>query len=69
MSSKDHVAVRLDNPTLTRVDALKGVLSTPWHEATRSDILRAVILAGLESMEEEHKGSLPKRKKARSSGT
>ena len=63
MSPKDHVAVRLDNPTLERVDALKDVLSTAWHEATRSDILRALILTGLEHLEQEHRGALAKPKK------
>ncbi|MEP7121477.1 MAG: hypothetical protein ABJE95_11225 [Byssovorax sp.] len=63
MSPKDHVAVRLDNPTLERVDALKDVLSTAWHEATRSDILRALILTGLEHLEAEHRGALSKPKK------
>lgn len=64
MSPKDHVAVRLDTATLSRIDALKDVLTTPWHEATRSDILRAVIITGLESMEQEHKGALTKQRKA-----
>lgn len=63
MSPKDHVAVRLDNPTLERVDALKDVLSTAWHEATRSDILRALILTGLEHLEHEHRSALAKPKK------
>ena len=63
MSPKDHVAVRLDNPTLERVDSLKEVLSTPWHEATRSDILRALILTGLEQLEQQHKGALTKPRK------
>jgi hypothetical protein len=56
MSPKEHVAVRLDNETLARLDALKEALSTPWHEATRSDLLRAVILAGLEGLEKAHAG-------------
>jgi hypothetical protein len=63
MSPKDHVAVRLDNLTLERVDALKDVLSTAWHEATRSDILRALILTGLEQLEQQHRGALAKPKK------
>lgn len=66
MSPKDHVAVRLDNVTLERVDSLKDVLSTPWHEATRSDILRALILTGLEQLEQQHRGALTKPKKASS---
>jgi hypothetical protein len=63
MSPKDHVAVRLDNLTLERVDSLKDVLSTPWHEATRSDILRALILTGLEQLEQQHRGALTKPRK------
>jgi len=64
MSPKDHVAVRLDTATLSRVDALKHILSTPWHEATRSDILRAVLLIGLEELEQEHRGALAKQRRA-----
>lgn len=63
MSPKDHVAVRLDNLTLERVDALKDVLSTAWHEATRSDILRALILSALDTFESQHRSALAKPKK------
>jgi hypothetical protein len=69
MSPKDHVAVRLDNLTLERVDALKEVLSTPWHEATRSDILRALILTGLEQLEQQHRGTLAKPRKGAAAET
>ena len=44
-----HVAVRLDEQTLARVDALIPALSTPWRPARRSDVLRALIHAGLEA--------------------
>lgn len=44
-----HVAVRLDEQTLARVDALIPALSTPWRRARRSDVLRALIHAGLEA--------------------
>lgn len=54
MAAKDHVAVRLDPPTLERLDLLREVLSTDWHEATQSDVLRAVILSGLKLLEKEH---------------
>jgi len=43
-----HVAVRLDDETIARVDALIPLLSTPWRRARRSDVLRALILAGLD---------------------
>jgi hypothetical protein len=42
-----HVAVRLDDATRARLDALLPRLSTPSRSATRSDVLRAVILLGL----------------------
>ncbi len=44
-----HVAVRLDEQTLVRVDALILPFSTPWRTARRSDVLRALILSGLEA--------------------
>jgi hypothetical protein len=44
-----HVAVRLDEQTLVRVDALIPSLSTPWRKAKRSDVLRALIHAGLQA--------------------
>lgn len=44
-----HVAVRLDEQTLSQVDALIPSFSTPWHKAKRSDVLRALIYAGLQA--------------------
>lgn len=44
----DHVAVRLDGPTIARLDALLPLYTIPGRAATRSDGLRAVILAGIE---------------------
>jgi|HubBroStandDraft_6_1064221.scaffolds.fasta_scaffold703546_2 hypothetical protein len=46
-----HVAVRLDGPTLARVDALCPSLSTPWYQAGRSDALRALIVEALPILE------------------
>lgn len=65
MAAKDHVAVRLDPPTLERLDVLREVLSTEWHEATQSDVLRAVILTGLKLLEKEHGPKLADAKKRR----
>ena len=65
MAAKDHVAVRLDPPTLDRLDLLREVLSTDWHEATQSDVLRAVILSGLKLLEKEHGARLAEVKKHR----
>jgi hypothetical protein len=45
---RGHVAVRLDEPTIARLDALLPLYALPGRAATRSDGLRAVILAGLE---------------------
>ena len=47
----NHVAVRLDEATQARIDAVAKTLSKPWGKATRSDALRAVILAGLDTLE------------------
>jgi hypothetical protein len=47
-SRKGHVAVRLDGATIARLDALLFLYALPERPATRSDGLRAVILAGLE---------------------
>jgi hypothetical protein len=67
MAAKDHVAVRLDPPTLERLDILREVLSTDWHEATQSDVLRAVILSGLKLLEKEHAPKVAEVKKRRES--
>jgi hypothetical protein len=53
-----HVAVRLDEQTLARVDALIPALSTPWRQARRSDVLRALIHGGLVT-EERRVGAAP----------
>jgi hypothetical protein len=52
---KEHVAVRLDAATVARLEALLPLYALPGRPATRSDGLRAVILAGL-SVEEERAG-------------
>ncbi len=54
---KGHVAVRLDPPTIARLDALLSLYILPGRTPTRSDGLRAVILAGLE-VEERRAASL-----------
>lgn len=45
---RGHVAVRLDMSTIARLDALLRLYALPGRAATRSDGLRAVILAGIE---------------------
>jgi hypothetical protein len=44
---KGHVAVRLDQPTIDRIDALLPLYELPGREPRRSDALRAVVHAGL----------------------
>jgi len=45
---KGHVAVRLDEATIARVDALLPLYAIPGRQATRSDALRALLLAGFD---------------------
>lgn len=59
--STNHVSVRLDTETMARVDALAPLFSTEWHSATRSDILRGLILDALERFEHGAKPSPARR--------
>jgi hypothetical protein len=45
---KEHVAVRLDPETIAALDALLPLYALPGRPPTRSDALRAVILAGID---------------------
>ena len=63
MSSKGHTAVRLDNETLTRVDAARPLLDSQWHDATRSDVLRLLLLDGLQYYEKKYQTELSARPK------
>jgi hypothetical protein len=54
--STNPVSVRLDAETMARVDALTPAFSTQWRPATRSDVLRGLILAALDRFEQS--GSL-----------
>ncbi|MEP7124435.1 MAG: hypothetical protein ABJE95_26140 [Byssovorax sp.] len=49
--STNHVSVRLEPEIIARVDALEPHFSTQWRPATRSDVLRALILTALASHE------------------
>jgi hypothetical protein len=46
-----HVAVRLDGPTLARVDALIPSLSSAWRRANRSDAMGALVAEALPILE------------------
>ena len=59
-NKKGHVAVRLDGETIARLDALLALSALPGRPATRSDGLRAVILAGLGVEESRARGPVEK---------
>ena len=46
-----QIGVRIEQSLLERVDALVLALRTPWNEPTRSDVVRACIIAGLPAIE------------------
>ena len=52
--------MRIDAETMARVDALMPRFSIPGRLATRSDVMRALILRGLESYEAAQRAELPK---------
>ena len=49
----EHVAVRLDEITIARIDALRAKLAQPWGDATRSDVLREIIVKALDRAEQD----------------
>lgn len=50
---KNHVSVRLAPEVLRRVDALIPWFTTSRHVGTRSDVVRALILGGLERRKDD----------------
>jgi hypothetical protein len=52
-----HVALRLDDAVIARIDAFIPLLSTDWHKATRSEVLRAAILRGLDLFDRDPEGA------------
>jgi len=46
------VAVRLDEEMVKRIDALRPNFSTEWHVATRTDIVRGLIVSRLDALDE-----------------
>jgi hypothetical protein len=55
MATRNHVAVRLDDETLTRIDAIRPLLGSEWRDATRSDVLRLLLLDALAHVEKKHR--------------
>jgi len=53
-----HVSVRLDDAIIARIDALIPLVSEPWRDGRRSDVLREVIKYGLDHFERDPQGAL-----------
>ena len=51
-SAVEHVSVRLSKAEIERIDALIERCSMSWRRATRSDVLRLLLIRGLESVGE-----------------
>jgi len=60
--NRARVSVRVDDETYARLEALIPVLSTAWRVATVSDVLRALLMAGLKALEAEAARSELRRK-------
>jgi hypothetical protein len=57
---RGRVAVQLDAASIARLDAMLPLYSTPSHQASRSEVLREVILRGLRIEESKReKGPSP----------
>lgn len=57
-----HVSVRLGPELVARVEAQIPTFSTRWRKATTSDVLRAIIITGLERLEAEQKATKPRKR-------
>jgi hypothetical protein len=64
----EAIAVVLRVKDIHRIDALGGRFSTPWHPATRSDIVRGLLLPALDEAEKQLPSPAP-RKRARAGVT
>jgi hypothetical protein len=56
----EGIAVVLKVKDIQRIDALGGRFSAPWHTATRSDIIRGLLLAALDEAETELPSPVPR---------
>jgi|HubBroStandDraft_6_1064221.scaffolds.fasta_scaffold141627_2 hypothetical protein len=48
-----HVAVRLDDDIVARIDALLPKLARPWGEPTRSEVIRLMLTTALDRAEKD----------------
>lgn len=51
LAKNDHVTCRIDDPTRERIDALIPAFSTRWREAKLGEVVRALLLEGLDVVE------------------
>jgi len=51
--SKDLIGVRLEQQVLDRIDELRPVVSTEWHKASRSDVLRGILHSMLDDLDRD----------------
>jgi hypothetical protein len=58
-SRKNYASVRLEPAILERVDALIPRFTTAKHPGTRSDAMRALILRGLEHLNDPERSERP----------
>jgi hypothetical protein len=63
--NSSQIAIRLPEEWLTRADALAPWITRPGIAATRSDVLRAAIARGLESLEAERATDAKSKKPAK----
>ena len=66
---KGRVGCVLKAELLARIDALIPSLSTPWFKARRSDVLRALVVEALPTLErraKDSRGAATARRAARS---
>ena len=53
----EQISVRVDDAIIARIDALLPFFSEPARDSTRSDVLRAAILLGLDNFERDPDGA------------
>jgi Arc/MetJ-type ribon-helix-helix transcriptional regulator len=53
-----QITVRLDDATIARLDELLPAFAKVARDATRSDVLRAAVLLGLENFERDPEAML-----------
>jgi len=54
---KERVSVRLEPELIDRMDALIPQLSSQWLPATRTDVMRVLVLDALERFERTQRGT------------